>query len=57
MTFPLESYNFDAKRQALLRERKLRSAVDFQLHNLPQPGGVTIAVGGLSSGFDYVGSG
>ena len=43
--------------QALLRERKLRSAVDFQLHNLPQPGGVAIAVGGLSSGFDYVGSG
>ena len=43
--------------QALLRERKIRSAVDFQLHDLPQAGGVTIAVGGLSSGFDYVGSG
>ena len=43
--------------QALLRERKIRSAVDFQLHALPQPGGVTIAVGALSSGFDYVGSG
>ena len=43
--------------QALLRERKIRSAVDFQLHDLPRPGGVTIAVGGLSSGFDYVGSG
>ena len=41
--------------QALLRERKVRSAVDFQLHELPQPGGVTIAVGGLSAGFDYIG--
>ena len=43
--------------QAMLRERGIRSAVDFQLHGLPQPRGVTIAVGGLSSGFDYVGSG
>ena len=43
--------------QALLRERKIRSAVDFQLHDLPRPGGVSIAVGGLSSGFDYMGSG
>lgn len=43
--------------QALLREQKIRSAVDFQLHDLPAPGGVTIAVGGLSAGFDYVGSG
>ena len=43
--------------QALLRERKIRSAVDFQLHQLPQRGGVTIAVGALSSGFDYPGSG
>ena len=41
--------------QALLRERKIRSAVDFQLHELPQPGGITIAVGGLSAGFDYIG--
>ncbi len=41
--------------QALLRERKIRSAVDFQLHALPQPGGITIAVGGLSAGFDYIG--
>jgi transcription-repair coupling factor (superfamily II helicase) len=43
--------------QSLLREQKIRSAVDFQLHEMPQPGGVTIAVGGLSAGFDYVGSG
>ncbi len=41
--------------QSLLRERKIRSAVDFQLHALPQPGGITIAVGGLSAGFDYIG--
>ena len=41
--------------QSLLRERKVRSAVDFQLHDLPQPGGITIAVGGLSAGFDYIG--
>ena len=41
--------------QSMLRERKVRSAVDFQLHELPQPGGITIAVGGLSAGFDYIG--
>ncbi|MDE6260137.1 MAG: DEAD/DEAH box helicase, partial [Oscillospiraceae bacterium] len=41
--------------QSMLRERKVRSAVDFQLHDLPQPGGITIAVGGLSAGFDYIG--
>ena len=41
--------------QALLREKKIRSAVDFQLHALPAPGGITIAVGGLSAGFDYIG--
>ena len=41
--------------QSLLRERKIRSAVDFQLHGLPQPGSITIAVGGLSAGFDYIG--
>ena len=41
--------------QSMLRERKVRSAVDFQLHELPRPGGITIAVGGLSAGFDYIG--
>ncbi len=41
--------------QSMLRERKIRSAVDFQLHALPQPGNITIAVGGLSAGFDYIG--
>ena len=39
--------------QALLREQKVRSAVDFRLHALPGPGQVTIAVGGLSAGFEY----
>ncbi|MCI8761775.1 MAG: transcription-repair coupling factor, partial [Oscillospiraceae bacterium] len=41
--------------QSMLRERRIRSAVDFQLHDLPQPGGIVIAVGGLSAGFDYIG--
>ncbi|MDD6160595.1 MAG: transcription-repair coupling factor [Oscillospiraceae bacterium] len=41
--------------QAMLRDHKVRSAVDFQLHELPKPGGITIAVGGLTAGFDYVG--
>jgi len=41
--------------QSMLRDHKVRSAVDFQLHDLPAPGGITIAVGGLSAGFDYVG--
>ena len=41
--------------QSLLREQKVRSAVDFNLHELPPPGGITIAVGGLSAGFDYMG--
>lgn len=39
--------------QKMLRERGVRTAVDFQLHELPQPGDIMIAVGGLSSGFDY----
>ena len=39
--------------QALLREQKLRAAVDFQLHGLPAPGGTVIAVGHLSAGFEY----
>ena len=41
--------------QAMLREHKVRSAVDFQLHDLPGPGGITIAVGSLSAGYDYIG--
>ena len=41
--------------QSMLREHKVRSAVDFQLHELPKAGGITIAVGGMSAGFDYIG--
>ena len=39
--------------QALLREQKVRTAVDFQLHELPPPGSAVIAVGGLSAGMEY----
>ena len=39
--------------QTLLREQKIRSAVDFQLRELPQSGQVVVTVGGLSSGFEY----
>ncbi|NBI11911.1 transcription-repair coupling factor [Colidextribacter sp. OB.20] len=39
--------------QNLLREQKIRSAVDFQLKELPQPGQIVITVGGLSVGFEY----
>ncbi len=39
--------------QELLRERKVRAAVDFSLHDLPAPGKSVIAVGGLTAGFEY----
>ena len=39
--------------QAMLREKKVYAAVDELLHHLPEPGRITIAVGGLSAGFDY----
>uniref|UniRef100_UPI00260AA699 CarD family transcriptional regulator n=1 Tax=uncultured Parasutterella sp. TaxID=1263098 RepID=UPI00260AA699 len=39
--------------QTLLREQKIKSAVDFQLKELPQPGQVVITIGGLSSGLEY----
>lgn len=39
--------------QGMLREEKVYAAVDELLHDLPQPGRITIAVGGLSAGFDY----
>ncbi|MCD8331712.1 MAG: transcription-repair coupling factor [Oscillospiraceae bacterium] len=45
------------KLQSLLRERKCSAAVDFQLHKLPQPGRAVIAVGGLSAGMQYGGTG
>ncbi len=39
--------------QALLREQKIRSAVDFQLHALPGPGQAVICCGGLSAGMEF----
>ncbi|MBR2490288.1 MAG: DEAD/DEAH box helicase, partial [Ruminiclostridium sp.] len=39
--------------QAMLREKKVFAALDENLHDLPEPGRITIAVGGLSAGFDY----
>ncbi|MCI8912552.1 MAG: transcription-repair coupling factor [Lawsonibacter sp.] len=39
--------------QTLLREQKIKSAVNFQLKELPQPGQVVITIGGLSSGLEY----
>lgn len=39
--------------QSLLREQKIRAAVDFQLHSLPESGKAVIACGGLSSGMEY----
>ena len=39
--------------QAMLREKRVFSAVDERLHDLPAPGRITIAVGGLSAGFDF----
>ena len=38
--------------QALLREQKLKAAVDFQLHALPAPGQAVICCGGLTSGME-----
>ena len=42
--------------QALLREEKRKTAVDFLLHELPPPGRAVIAVGGLSAGVEYAGA-
>ena len=39
--------------QTLLREQKMTTAVDFQLHNLPDYGKAVIAVGGVSAGMEY----
>lgn len=41
--------------QTLLREQGLKTAVDFALHELPASGKAVIAVGGLSSGFEFPG--
>ena len=39
--------------QSLLRDEKVRTGVDFALHELPGPGQSVIAVGGLTAGFEY----
>ena len=39
--------------QALLREQKMTTAVDFQLHELPGYGKAVIAVGVLTAGMEY----
>lgn len=41
--------------QTLLRDQNLKTAVDFQLHDLPPAGKAVIAVGGLSAGMEYPG--
>ncbi len=42
--------------QTLLREQKVRSAVDFKLSVLPKPGEAVICCGGLSSGMEFPGA-
>ena len=39
--------------QTLLRDQKVKSAVDFRLTALPQPGQTIITVGGLTGGMEY----
>jgi transcription-repair coupling factor (superfamily II helicase) len=39
--------------QSLLREQSIRTALDFNLHELPSKGKTVIAVGGLSAGLEY----
>ncbi len=39
--------------QTLLREQKIKAAVEFKLTQLPKPGAITITIGGLSSGLEY----
>lgn len=39
--------------QNLLREQKVKSAVDFALKALPKPGQILLTVGGLSGGLEY----
>ena len=41
--------------QAFLRERKIPSAVEFQLKGMPEPGQVVLTIGGLSGGVEYPG--
>ena len=39
--------------QAFLRERKIPSAVEFQLKGMPGPGEIVLSIGGLSGGVEY----
>ena len=41
--------------QAFLRERKIPSAVEFNLKGMPQPGEIVLTIGGLSGGVEYPG--
>ncbi|MEA4933784.1 MAG: transcription-repair coupling factor [Lawsonibacter sp.] len=41
--------------QALLREQKVKSAVEFQMKELPRSGQTVITMGGLSGGIEYPG--
>ncbi len=39
--------------EELLRQEQVKIGMDFQLQQLPEPGGSVIALGGLSAGFEY----
>ena len=39
--------------QTLLREKKVKAAVDFRMKELPRPGTTVITLGGLSAGLEY----
>ena len=39
--------------QTLLREQKVKAAVEFQLKDLPKSGEIVITLGGLSAGMEY----
>ncbi len=39
--------------QSALREKSLRVAVDYELHDLPEGGDITIAVGSLAAGLEF----
>ena len=39
--------------QSMLREQKIYAHLDFTLHDLPEPGRIVLAAGGLTSGLEY----
>ncbi len=53
VTVLVASENRALSLQTMLRDGKVRSGVDFSLHDLPAPGQSVLAVGGLSAGFEY----